>query len=195
MSQPRPNTSALRPVGLPCWLLFAFVAVASMVQAQTAQTAMRPESACGPLTIRFSTHTRHQALPGPPDGGNARVYVVEDWFPPDEPLNIQPTIRVGMDGAWAGATHGNSYMYFDAPPGERHLCVAWQPGFVADNETIALYGFQAKAGQAYFFRVRMRFYGTEREPYEDGLLLEPLNPDEAQYLMEQYPLATARAHK
>jgi hypothetical protein len=100
-----------------------------------------------------------------------------------------------MDGTWLGATHGNSYIYFDTTPGVHHLCVAWQPGFIADDETMAMYGFEAAADQPYFFRIRMRFYGSENTDSEDGLLLETVNPDEAQYLMEQYPLATARAQR
>ena len=166
-----------------------------MLQAQAARTAKRPETACGPLDKRFSPHTRREAQPGPSPTDKSRVYVVEDSLPLDEPLNIRPTIRVGLDGAWEGATHGDSYMYFDMPPGEHHLCAAWQSGLITDNQTIALYGFHAEGGQSYFFRVRMRFYGSARYPSDDGLLLEPLNPDEAQYLMEQYPLATTQARK
>ena len=32
----------------------------------------------------------------------------------------------GIDGAWTGASHGNSYFSVSVDPGVRHVCVATQ---------------------------------------------------------------------
>ena len=38
----------------------------------------------------------------------------------------KPTTRMGIDGRWVGATHGNSYLFMTVDPGEHHLCASWQ---------------------------------------------------------------------
>jgi hypothetical protein len=36
------------------------------------------------------------------------------------------TVRIGLDGTWAEASHGKSYFAFSVTPGEHHLCANWQ---------------------------------------------------------------------
>lgn len=42
------------------------------------------------------------------------------------------TVKVGVDGAWVGAMHGNSYIFFSVSPGEHHACVNRQSGFLTN---------------------------------------------------------------
>jgi hypothetical protein len=86
---------ALKSFGSARLLTIVFLSAAASLSAQSTPPVQRPESACGPLSVRFATHTRYQAPPGRPAAGKARIYVVEDWMMPDEPLTINPTIRIG----------------------------------------------------------------------------------------------------
>jgi hypothetical protein len=98
--------------------------IASPAFAQSAPgVAMAP--GCGAFSVTFSVKTNKNQHPfAQPDAGKALVYFVED----DSNFNAtpKPTVRVGLDGAWVGATHGNSYFYFSVDVGEHHLCASWQ---------------------------------------------------------------------
>ena len=80
--------------------LVLFVAASAFAQ-NTAPAQAR--TACGPLTAQFEA----QAAAGQPaaqlEPGKALVYIAEDFRKaPGEIGN--PTLRIGMDGAWVGAT-------------------------------------------------------------------------------------------
>lgn len=87
----------------------------------TAQTG----SSCGPANVKFDIATTKELPLAPtPQPGKALVYFLQDdlkynWAP-------RPTTRFGIDGAWVGATHGNSYFYVFVDAGEHHLCANWQ---------------------------------------------------------------------
>lgn len=63
--------------------------------------------------------------------------------------------KVGMDGNWMGANHGNSYLLFTADPGEHHLCLNWQSVFVVRSRAFAMANFTAEEGKTYYFRARV----------------------------------------
>ncbi len=93
--------------------------LASPALAQNGAAATDPLSACGPTDVKFDVKPdQPQPLPEMPSG-KALVYVIGDvgqspygWI----------TIRVGLDGSWIGANHGNSNFSFSVLPGEHHLC-------------------------------------------------------------------------
>jgi hypothetical protein len=86
-------------------ILFAISAFAQEGPAQ-----LGPHAACGPVGVNFKTETSvAQSLPQP-EPGKALVYVVED-FPGSSETIGAPTIKVGIDGNWVGATQGRSYLY------------------------------------------------------------------------------------
>ncbi len=79
--------------------------------------------------------------------------------------------------------------FFTVESGEHHLCVSTQSK-VHQPHDVALYGFNAKPDQRYFFRVRMPRIGNTT-----ALLLDPLNIDEAQLLLARYPHASSTVKK
>jgi hypothetical protein len=182
----------VRSIDLLCiFLLLAFGAVA-----QNAPTVEQAQAACGPLSTNFSVKTSNSQKPMPqPESGKAMIYVIEDWEPADTGRMSRPALRVGMDGNWMGATQGDSYLYFSADPGPRHLCISNQSPIRSYGRFIyltAVYGLDSKPDRAYYFRARMPRGETSTF---FSLILEPLNVDEARLLMAQYAHATSNAIK
>jgi hypothetical protein len=180
----------------PIHLLCIFFLVASCAVAQNAPTVEQAESACGPLSASFSVKTSKSEKPAPqPEAGKAMIYVIEDWEPADTGKMNRPALRVGLDGNWMGATQGDSYLFFSADPGARHLCVNSQSPIRSYGRFIdltAAYGLDAKADQTYYFRARM----PRGETFTSfSLILELLNVDEARLLMAQYAHATSMPKK
>lgn len=145
---------------------------------------------CGPSGQTFSVKTNKNQHPfAQPDAGKALVYFIQD----DSQFNAsgKPTVRAGLDGAWVGATHGNSYFYFPVDPGEHHLCASWQGKF--QQAYVAADHFRAEAGEIYFFRV----VDTWSWPKGSSLVmttdLKRVNRDEGQLLASRFPLSTSRA--
>jgi hypothetical protein len=144
-------------------------------------------SACGPDSIRFDVTTgQHPQSVRQTEAGKALVYVIEDIGPATGPV----TTRIGVDGAWAGANHGDSWFSFLAEPGEHHLCANWQPGISNSSflpaKLISLAHINAEAGRVYYFRVQIG------SPIVD---LEPVNSDEGRFLIASYPFSTSHPKK
>ena len=187
-------------------VLSACLLIGSDASAQNANAIKQAATACGDSSVNFHVKKHHTygAVPPVPKG-EARIYVFEAIdgivtnngaaepldFNENGPPYYKATIRVGMDGQWIGADKGNSYLFFSAEPGEHHLCANWQSGWVGLNHLIQLAGISVQADQTYYFLAI---------PIEDslglGLLnLRPLDSDEAQLMLVEYPLAVATAHK
>jgi hypothetical protein len=172
----------VRPAPLFC-LCFL---VAASAAAQNTPTVQQAEAACGSFSQGFRVDTsgdHHDLAPAQP--GKAQVYVIEDWDPLDSGRVNRPTVRIAHDGHWMGAIQGDSWLSFPADPGPLHLCVNWKSGPRAVQNLLALYGFQAKPDQTYYFRATFRRIGG----IDFALTLALLNPDEARLLLAQYPRA------
>jgi hypothetical protein len=146
--------------------------------------------ACGPLSVQFDA----QAEGGQPatqlEPGKALVYIAEVFTKaPGEIGN--PTLRVGMDGAWLGATRTNSYLAFSVEPGEHHLCTSWQSHWQRLSKLAAFAGFTAEPGKVYYFRERVTYSSYGGGAASMNLDLEPVNPDEGQYLVASYKPSTS----
>jgi hypothetical protein len=146
-----------------------------------------PPSACGPDNVSFkvkldqSQHTLSQ-----PDSGKARVYFIQDAGT-SHTLGY-PTVKLAMDGAWVGASHGNSYFSVSVEPGEHHVCVTLQSSAV--DQHVELAHFTAEAEKVYFYRTRLvTSIGA-------GLIeLDPVDSDQAKYLIASFPLAVSTPKK
>jgi hypothetical protein len=162
-------------------LVLFFLAVSAFAQ----NTTLTPsEAACGPLDAKFDAQTVAPQPAAQPDASKALVYVAEDFSKaPGELAN--PTLRVGVDGAWMGATRTNSYLSFTVEPGEHHLCSSWQSHLRRLSKLAAFSGFTAESGKVYYFRERITYsgYGNAATMVLD---LEPVNPDEGQFLVASY---------
>ena len=169
------------------FVLVAVLLVSSAwAQDKTSGTAIAPS--CGPTDAKFDVRTDKAQHPITlADGGKAIVYLVEDDT--HFQSNPKPTTRIGLDGSWVGANHGNSYFFFTVEPGEHHLCASWQSwiGVGSRNQSAAAH-FTAEAGGVYYFTVKNSWL---RESMIMGIELVPLDSDEGQLLASKFPLSTS----
>lgn len=160
----------------------------AFAQDKPANTAVAP--GCGPTDARFEVKADKAQHPiTQPDSGKALVYFVED----DTHFQSvpKPTTRIGLDGSWVGANHGNSYFYFSVQPGEHHICASWQSwvGIGTRNKTAAVH-FTAEAGGVYYFSVKNSWL---REVQIPDLELAPLDSDEGQLLASKFSFSSSHA--
>lgn len=140
--------------------------------------------ACGPEKASFDVKldtTQH--VLAQPDPGKALIYFVQDFGE----LHMGPALftRVGLDGAWVGENKNSSYFAVSLKPGEHHMCSILSSKFLGHLEEFT--HFTAEAGNVYYFRER----------FTSGLLLliDPMDSDEAQYLIERYPQSISQLKK
>ena len=160
-------------------LLVAVLASAAFAQDQAAITAA--QSSCGPKDTQFDVKVERGPHATPQvSGDRALVFVVEGvgqlrcWG---------CTTKVAVDGAWVGATKGNSYLSFSVEPGEHHLC--------AQSGGIVLANFTAEPGKVYYFRARtMR--GVAGSYSSD---LDSINSDQGKLLVASSPLGVSQVKK
>ena len=149
---------------------------------------------CGPNEITFNVSTRkHAQRPLPPGPDQALVYVIQD----DNMFMTRPrpTVRVGLDGEWVGANHGNSWFSFTVVPGEHHLCASWQAYFpLKTGSREAAAHLSAEPGRVYFFRVRDFYSSDSRGMVVQPLMveLEPLDPDQGELFTKNFELSESQ---
>jgi hypothetical protein len=147
--------------------------------------------ACGSLGATFKTATSAAQPPSQPETGQALVYVVEDFPKFGEAIGA-PTIKVGLDGNWVGATHGASYLFFTVDPGEHHLCINWQSSLGRLSKLVSFARLMAEPGKTYYFRSRAIYSSYASNMYLD---LDAIDPDEGEYLVASSQLSSERAKK
>ncbi|MGB8061988.1 MAG: hypothetical protein WCF26_08850 [Candidatus Sulfotelmatobacter sp.] len=155
--------------------------------AQQSSTPPQFHEACGPLKVNFETSISTNRPPAQPEPGKALVYVAEDY----PPIIGAPTFKIGLDGAWMGATHGGSYLVFSVDPGEHHMCIRWQSRLDSLSRMVSFAHLTAEPGKTYYFRARAIYY----PPSPMYLDLDLIDPDEGQYMVASSPLITAHAKK
>ena len=171
----------------------AFLSLSSLCLAQSpaARNAAKA-GACGPDNDRFSAHrVRDTGTPAAPPAGKALVYVVETQDPQGV-LCVQCSItpqRSAWDGAWVGATYGDSFVAFPVDAGEHHLCTAWQSVLPPLARQTSLSGFTAEPGKVYYFRTRVT---VPREELPAQFSLEPVGQDEGKLLLASAKRSEAR---
>ena len=172
--------------------LFALVALP--VLAQDGQLSPAGAPGCGPDQVNFEVKASKGAITAQHEAGKALVYFIED----DSDFNSvpKPTTRAGLDGQWVGATHGNSYLYFEVDPGVHHFCASWQGHAHSGISMLAGvssgYGskaaassFTAEAGSVYYFVAKNIFYQRENSSNKVDLSLIQLNSDEGQLMVSR----------
>ena len=137
------------------------------------------QSGCGAPAIHFDVDADHGIHPAPQTPDKALVFFIQD----DSYVAgfRKPTVRVGVDGKWVGATHGDSYIFFYVDPGQHRLCTDWQDSSMFSRKTQPTAGlsFTATAGATYYFRVTNTFRGAANT----GTSLEPLTPSNPEDLL------------
>jgi hypothetical protein len=160
-------------------LLLLAVAV-SLACSALARATVLPD-ACGDDKIKFDVKTqKDQPAPAAPDAGKAQIVFVEEL---DKTFcwGCSVTTRYGMDGAWVGANHGDSYFTLDVAPGEHHLCADWQSAFGKLKKKIGVISFTAEAGKVYYYEAKVTQKQISKEYVEQNLELTLLNEDEGKY--------------
>jgi hypothetical protein len=154
--------------------------VASAAQAAAANPIAR---ACGPSNQEFNVKSANDANYNPAAApGKALVYFLQDdRFYADRP---RPTVKWGIDGAWAGATQSDALIAISVDPGEHHVCSSWQ----GSGES-ALAHFTAEAGKTYYFRAQD--IDMDRRAWTTpGILLALIDSDEGALMASQLRVST-----
>jgi len=173
-------------------VFFVLASVTPFAAAQSKAAVKQTDPACGPSHAKFLVKTQTGPHPVPMKPGTAVVYVIEEIRKPANQLLGGPTIRIGMDGHWMGAGHGNSYLFFPADAGEHHVCANWQSVLKRFSKLTSLNDFNAQPGHTYYFRARVVVTGAQGPITLD---LEPTNADEAGRLISKYPYAASTAKR
>ena len=159
--------------------MFFLVALTASSFSQAPSTDAR---VCGPLDVRFDAQTATGQPPVQPEPGKALVCVIEDFKKAPGELG-NPTIRVGLDGAWMGAMRANSYIFFSVDPGEHHLCTSWQSHLKRLSSLASFSHLTAEAGSTYYFRARITYVSAGSAVASMDLNLESVDPDEGRFLI------------
>ena len=183
--------------------LFAILACSILLQTYPALAQNNPPGSegipgCGNPKIKFDVKTSSSGSVAKPDPGKATVYFIED----DQNFNSipKPTTRLGIDGEWAGATHGNSYLLVSVNPGVHHLCASWQsslPALGQGNQMAAAH-FTAEPGGVYYFQVKNSLVARAGQPDSSGIAsitLTPLDSDEGQLQANRFKLSVSQPKK
>ena len=169
----------------------ALVAVLLVASAfSKAQTTVLP-AACGSPNVSFKVKLNYsQHTMAQPEAGKAQVYFIQDEGPIDNRQHY--TLKIGLDGAWVGAYKTNSWFSVPLEPGEHHVCAAVQSNSDFGN-IVALAHVVAEPGKSYFFHTRfLAGIPSSVPPY---LVLDPVDSDEAKYLIAAFPLSVSHPNK
>lgn len=141
-------------------------------------------SACGPRDQNFVTsHGPAGDSAARAAGEKATIYVVEVYSLHDKGRFNRPTVRVGADGTWAGATQGLSFLRMEVAPGEHHLCSQWQSVLSAFTDQVSLLNLNVEAGKTYYLRIQIMNDGRGDNSGPGLLDLQPVSTDEGRYLV------------
>lgn len=168
---------------LPLTLIFLFPSPAP------AQDLGAP--GCGDPKIKFDVKSDKQQQPLQPEPGKALIVFLQD----DSEFNSRPrpTTRMGIDGAWVGATQSSAYFFYSVDAGVHHLCASWQttvgPG---SSHKAAAAHFTAEANGVYYFVARDTWWRDGGSP---AIYLEPLDSDEGQLMANKFSFSTSHPKK
>jgi hypothetical protein len=152
--------------------------------AQDPDLVPHAQPACGKWNVHFQVKTDNTHPKPQVDPSKALIYVVEV---------SDATVRVGLDGKWAGATRGRLYLWLAVDPGEHHLCVDALSDVVELGRPVSLYGFTAEAGKTYYFRARATLSFSSR--WHPDLDLDLVNDDEGKLLVANASLSISHPKK
>jgi hypothetical protein len=126
--------------------LFLAPLIATPVFGQDQTTDLRTAAGCGPSKTQFSVKTDSTMhVLRQPEPEKTLVYVIEQGRP--EGGEAKVTVRVGLNGNWTGANHGESYLSFAVTPGEHHVCIDWQSSLKSRQNLSAAAELAAEAGK------------------------------------------------
>jgi hypothetical protein len=168
-------------------ILAATVFSAAPALAQDQAAAARTAAGCGPSQSQFEVKlddTLH--LLAQPEEGKAILYVFEDDF-------TGPTMRIGVDGSWVGATNSKSFLYFSLAPGEHSICTEWQSNvFKKTSERVGgAKSLTVEAGKVYYLRMTFE----EVTKASGRIKLDLTDNAEGQFLLSSSALSNSHPKK
>ncbi len=175
------------------FLLLMILAIPAFAQDQSAD--LRKAAGCGPAEMKFSVKSNeNQHAVAKPEPGKALVYVIEEERPLGNLNQIgHVTARVGLDGNWVGANHGNSYFSFAVEPGKHSICSDWQSMVKSFQRMMSgAATFTAEEGKTYFFRVQVRL---QQDEHPARFELGPIDDAQGSLLISKSALSTSKAKK
>src|SRR6267143_910654 len=148
---------------------------------------------CGPSKVEFEVKKdKNQHLRGQVEPGKALVYVFVDETRDADVFYIgSTTVRLGIDGAWVGATQHQSYFFFLVEPGGHRMCAGWQTKIARFARVRTAASFSVQAGEVYYFRV----VSEMRQKRESAIKIDPLDAAEGEWLIATFGLSTSRTKK
>jgi hypothetical protein len=165
--------------------LGAFFLCASLACAGQVRASVLPDS-CGNDKIKFDVKTeKGQPAPTGPAEGKAQIVFIENENQMVVPFH-DATVRFGMDGAWVGASYGNSYFALTVNPGVHHLCASWQSNIGKKNVDVT--SFTAEPGQIYYFAAEVTVNSLSSITFG----LSQLNEDQGKYRLKTWKLSTSK---
>ncbi|HVZ18225.1 MAG TPA: hypothetical protein VG897_13970 [Terriglobales bacterium] len=150
----------------------------------------RIQSSCGPSAQQFDVHNSNQKTPLTADSSKAQVIVVEK-FDRKAGEMARPTLRIGVDGSWVGATRDNSYLAFLVEPGEHHMCVQWQSSFSGVNQIAAFTQMTAEPGKTYYFMAQVK-YPPKSGGSKMRLSFDAVDQSQGEYLVNTNPVSNPK---
>jgi hypothetical protein len=169
------------------FLLISLLTSPAFAEDQPAASTRAP--GCGALGTKFDVKTDKDPHPVQPEAGKALLYFIQD----DAAFitRPRPTTRMGVDGAWVGATHSNSYLYVSVNPGVHHLCASWESAEGSGDLEEAAAHFTAEAGGMYYFEA-INVYSADASK---SVRLNLLDSDEGQLLVDRSSFSASRPKK
>jgi len=173
--------------------LFLALLVTAPAFGQNQAADLRTAAGCGPAKAQFDVKTdKKQHAVTQPESGKALVYVIEEEKSDPQYMQIgHVTTRVGLDGNWVGANHGESYMSFAVEPGDHRLCSDVQSIFASKNLSEAA-DLTAEAGKTYYYRVEV-WVGDHEHPPQ--LWVKAVDDAEGLLLISKLALSTSKVKK
>ncbi len=175
--------------------LFLFLMFAIPMLAQD-QAAALGAGGCGPEKTEFDVKTdKNQHPNAQPEPGKALVYVFEEEETDQGSFKVlSVTTRIGLDGQWVGANHGESYFFFSVDPGNHDLCAQWQSSLKRYSKLASAATLTAEAGQVYYFQTKVDERDETREhPY--AVRLKAVDPAEGQLRVGSSSFSTSQPKK
>ncbi|MGA7831373.1 MAG: hypothetical protein WCA21_10455 [Terracidiphilus sp.] len=139
-------------------LLLLCISLLPATQALARSKAILPDG-CGDDSIQFDAK-QEKDNPGLPALAEGKALIVFSESMPNE-MKVQSTTRFGVDGAWAGATKGDSYFTVTVDPGDHNLCASMQSAPNRMKKTFTqMASFTAEAGKIYYFEAAVNVIGN-----------------------------------
>jgi len=136
-----------------------------------------PDS-CGSDQVKFKVTQRDNAPAlEAADPGKAQVVLIETLDPVGKCIGCEITGRIGVDGAWVGASKGSSYFAFSVEPGTHNLCASWQSRIEMFKSKVAMASLNAEAGKTYYYKLNISLTSYAFD-------LVPVTEEEGKYRMK-----------